>query len=101
MKRQHVLLIALLFLSFSGELFAQSGPDLASPARNFVSDTLRPLYPIIVSAVGLVGAMMNIGDIWGENKNWKGFLTKLAIYLGSVLVLVAAIEFINTLTINI
>ncbi len=101
MKKQTLLLTGLLLLGFAGELLAQAGPDLASPARNFVSDTLRPLYPIILGAVLLVGTLMNVGEIMGENKNWKGFLTRVGIYLGSAMALVIAIEFVNGLTIDI
>ncbi len=97
MKKEILLTSAFMFSSML--LFAQS-PDLASPAREFFETTLRPLYPIVVAAVGLVGGLMNIGKVMGTDSDWKGFFRMIGLFLAGAIVLVAMVEFLFTLTVN-
>jgi hypothetical protein len=73
--------------------------DLRGTLSKFRDQTVRPLYPIIVGVVFLIGAMMNIGEVWGEHKNWKAFLSKIGIYIGICLIIIAVYEFISGLTV--
>tara|TARA_R110000868_G_scaffold366133_1_gene629043 strand:+ start:1339 stop:1605 length:267 start_codon:yes stop_codon:yes gene_type:complete len=81
-------------------VFAQDSPDLASPARNFLTNTLRPLYPIAISGIALIGGIMNIGKVMGTDSDWKGFFTKIGLFLLAAIILVVVIEFLYSLVLN-
>jgi hypothetical protein len=73
--------------------------DLRGTLVRFRDQTIRPLYPIIIGVVFLIGAMMNIGEVWGEHKNWKAFLSKVGIYIGICLIIIAVYEFVSGLSV--
>ena len=99
MNKKTLITICLTLIA-TACLMAQNSPDLASPARNFLTNTLRPLYPIVVAGVGLIGGLMNIGKVMGENSDWKGFFTKILLFLASAVILVVALEGLYALTVN-
>lgn len=59
---------------------------------------LRPAYPIIAGAVFIVGAVMNLGKFFGENRDVKQGATNIIIYLGATLVIVGVFEAITAIT---
>lgn len=95
------LILTLQFLILGTfAIIAQDTPDFESVGRSFYEDSVRPLFPWVVAIVALVGSLMNIGEVWGEHKNWKAFLSKLGLYVGITLVVILVVEFAAGLDIN-
>jgi sterol desaturase/sphingolipid hydroxylase (fatty acid hydroxylase superfamily) len=94
-KRLSLVAFSLIFIANS--IFAQS--EVISGFTNFRDSWMRPLYPVIVGIVLLGGALFNIGLIWGENKEWKTFFSKLGIYLLAVTVIVGIYEAVTAIAI--
>jgi len=78
---------------------ALSAQDFSSELQSILDDTVRPLYPIVIAMVFLVSALMSIGEIWGDHKNWKNFLSKVGLYVGICVGIVVVFEFLLTLSI--
>lgn len=66
--------------------------DEATTKMEQFRDFIYTAAPIgfIISLLG--GALFNIGKIWGENRDWKGFFTSLGLF-------VLAIAFIAGITV--
>jgi len=79
---------------------AQGAPDLSSPARDFYNTTLRPLFPFVVAGILLIGGAVNIGKLLGQNTDYRGFFSQIAIYAFGALILVAIVEFVARLTVG-
>lgn len=94
MKKNLTLIIVFLF--FSG---AYAQPNLAGELQTLYNSTIKPLFPIVIGLVFIVSVMMNINDIWGEHKNWKGFLSKVGLYVGICLLVVVVTNYLFTLSI--
>ena len=90
------LIFIIIFLFTGHSLYGQEG--MVGVIESYLNDVIRPLYAPIVALVFLVSALMNIGDIWGDHKNWKGFLSKTGIYVGIVVGIVVVFEFLLTLS---
>lgn len=99
-KVSYLLFITLVVLLCIEPAIAQT-PDIASPVREFISNTLRPLYAPVLVIVALVGSLFGIGDVWGDNRDWKKFFTKLGMFVGAAIVAVVVIEFVNGLQPNV
>jgi hypothetical protein len=101
MKRKPTLIYSFIFMACLLFLLVvdANAQDLRGTLSKFRDQTVRPLYPIIVGVVFLIGAMMNIGEVWGEHKNWKAFLSKIGIYIGICLIIIAVYEFVSGLTV--
>lgn len=61
--------------------------------RDFVY-TAAPIG-FIVALLG--GAMFNIGKIWGENRDWKGFFTSLGLFVLAVAFIVGITVYLASL----
>lgn len=101
MKRKPTLIYSFIFMACLLFIFVvdANAQDLRGTLSKFRDQTVRPLYPIIVGVVFLIGAMMNIGEVWGEHKNWKAFLSKIGIYIGICLIIIVVYEFVSGLTV--
>ena len=96
MKKQLVITFCLILVAFT----VDAQVDLASPARNFLTNTLRPLYPIILGGILLIGGLFNIGKVLGDNNDWKGFFTKIGLFLGGAILLGVLVEGVYALSVN-
>ncbi|WP_020531892.1 hypothetical protein [Flexithrix dorotheae] len=92
--KQHLAVLFFCLLPAIG-----FGQDLAGPITKFFEGTVKPLFPIIVGLVFLVSALMNIGDVWGEHKNWKKYLSSIGIYVGICVVIGVVLNFLLSLSV--
>jgi len=99
MKKKLLLGAFFLMASIMTVCAQDTTVNLSSTLQGFYNNTLRPLFPIVIATVFLVSAMMNIGEIWGEHKNWKSFLSKVGLYTGICIILVVVVNFLFTLSI--
>lgn len=76
------LLFALLLLFISINAFPQTAPNLSTWASGFYNTTVKPLFPYIIGTVFIVTALFNIGELTGDNKNYKSFFTKIGLFVG-------------------
>lgn len=99
MKKHLLITICFIagFLVLPGIAEAQ---DLATPARNFLTTTLRPLYPIVLAGVLLITGLYNIGMVTKGNDDWKGFFTRIGLFLGGAILLGVAIEAVYAFSVN-
>ena len=88
MKRT-ISLLALILL-FSIEIQAQ----VTNVLNNFYTVWIKPAIPIIGGLVLIVGALLNMGKLFGESRDYKGFLTSLVLYLAVYFCLVGIVAFI-------
>ena len=80
---------------------------LASHAQNAFVDSMttlrdewiRPAYPIVAGIVFLVGIFMNLGKLFGENRDIKQAVVNILIYLGVVLTVVGVYEAISAVVV--
>lgn len=91
-----ILILIVLTFTFTG---AYAQPNIASELQTLYNTTIKPLFPIVIGLVFVVSVMMNINDIWGEHKNWKGFLSKVGLYVGICLLVVVVTNYLFTLSI--
>lgn len=96
-KLKKLTFLATALFLITNDLLAQS--EVISGFTSFRDSWMRPLYPVIVGIVLLGGALFNIGLIWGENKEWKTFFSKLGIYLLAVTVIVGVYEAVTAIAI--
>lgn len=91
MKR--ILLLISFSLLFSIPTWAQlSGLD------RFETQYLKPLFPVVAGIVFIIGALLNLGHFFGENRDIKKGVVNLITYLGILFLIVgiyAAIRSIN------
>ena len=64
----------------------------------FETQYLKPLFPVVAGIVFIVGALINLGHFFGENRDIKKGVINLVTYLGILFLIVgiyAAIRSIN------
>jgi len=88
MKKTISLLTLLLIFSF--EIQAQ----VTNVLNNFYTVWVKPAIPIIGGLVLIVGALMNMGKLWGESRDYKSFATSLVLYLAVYFCLVGIVAYI-------
>lgn len=87
------LIFSAIFSLITYSSFAGGAPNLTGAAMEFFNQTVRPLFIPIVCVIFIISAMFNIGDITGENRNYKAFFYKIAIYVGAVVVVGLVLNF--------
>lgn len=98
MKQRKKLLVLVMFLiAITNNLCAQA--QVISKFTAFRDNWMRPLYPIVIAIVFLGGALFNIGLVWGENKEWKTFFTKIGIFLLAATIIVGVFEAVMAITV--
>lgn len=99
MKKILLLVVSLSVIVVFSAAAQSTSVNLSSTMQGFYNNTIKPLFPIVIGTVFIVSSMMSIGDIWGEHKNWKGFLSKVGLYTGICILLIVVVNFLFTLTI--
>jgi hypothetical protein len=79
-----------LFMLISIEMQAQ----VTNVLNNFYTVWVKPAIPIIGGLVLIVGALMNMGKVLGEARDYKGFITGIVLYVAVYFCLVGIVAFI-------
>ncbi len=86
------------FLAFSVQsIFAQN--EFIRSLEDIRDDWIRPAYPIVAGIVFIVGALINMGHFFGENRDIKKGISNILVYLGIVLAVIGIFEAITALSI--
>jgi hypothetical protein len=64
-----------------------AAPDYNS-LQNFTKDWIIPLFPVIIGATFLIGAMINLPHVLGENRDIKKFFVNIFIFVAAVMTIV-------------
>ena len=83
MKRKLSTYSILMLASLNA--FAAGAPSFTSALSNFLNTTVKPAFPFIVGIVFVITCVYNLGDLQGDNKNWKHFFSMMLIFVGGVL----------------
>lgn len=78
------LIAALMFNTVFAAGAGPTAPDLASWASSFWTVTIAPLFPWIVAGTFVITMVFNLGELSGDNKNYKAFFTKCFLFAGGV-----------------
>lgn len=89
--------IAFILLVIANNVSAQS--QVINKFSSFRDQWMRPLYPIILGIVFLGGCLFNIGLVWGDDREWKKFFTKVGIFLLAATVIIGVYEAVTALSI--
>ncbi|MEM8896921.1 MAG: hypothetical protein AAGC85_02405 [Bacteroidota bacterium] len=80
-------------------LYAQNGPNLAVKTKGFYTTTIKPMFPWVILIVFVITALYNISDLMGENRDYKRFFTRIGLFLGGTLMVIAIVNYLATLSI--
>lgn len=98
MKKKILVLTAGILTSLT--TMAQGSLNLSGPVSSFLNQTVKPLFPLILGIVFILSALFNIGMVWDEqNRNWKAYLTRIGMFIGATLILMAVATWLGTLNI--
>jgi hypothetical protein len=97
-KKVYSVLIALLISVSAFAAGPNSNPNLAGWAQKFWLETVAPLWPWIIAIVFLVTSLYNISDVTGDQKNYKGFFSKLGLFVGSAAAIMIVVTWLTTLS---
>ena len=95
MKKRSFLFIAIL-LSQVNQIFAQD--QFIRALEDLRDKWIRHAYPIIAAIVFIVGALLNYGHFFGENRDIKKGITNILVYLGVVVVIGGIFEAIMAIS---
>lgn len=84
-------LIFSLFLGFSS--YAQ-----VTALQNFENTYLKPMFPVVVGIVFIVGALVNLPNFFGENRDIKKGVINVLIYPGAVLLIAGIYAMVRTIS---
>jgi len=96
MKKKVLAFFTLMALSVSS-IFAQN--EFIRSLEDIRDDWIRPAYPIVAGIVFIVGALINMGHFFGENRDIKKGISNILVYLGIVLAVIGIFEAITALSI--
>lgn len=96
MKKKLSAFIGIAMLSAS-KLFAQN--EFIRSLEDIRDEWIRPAYPIVAGIVFIVGALINMGHFFGENRDIKKGISNILVYLGVVLAVIGIFEAITALSI--
>ncbi len=68
--------------------------NIGSAMKDFDSTWVRPLIPVVGAICFIIGALMNIGKLQGDNKDYKGFFSGVGLYLGGFILAVLIYKFL-------
>jgi hypothetical protein len=93
---KHKKLITLLMMALLPvAAFAQF--DEATSKMEAFRDFVYTAAPIGFVIALLGGALFNIGKIWGENRDWKGFFTSLGLFVLAIAFIVGITVYLTSL----
>lgn len=92
MKRRILTTAALVYLVAQN---ASAAPSFSAIGTEWL-DELKKLFPIIVGISFIAMVLFNLGDLSGDNKNYKSFFFKVAIFCGGVAFVVVAYSSITS-----
>ena len=96
--RRAIVSAGLMFMAVMAN--AQNVPDLTGPVKGFLEGFVEPLFPLVLGGVFLWTAVSNIGMINdANNRDWKGYLSKIGIFAVVAAVLVIIYKFLVGLAI--
>mgnify|MGYP006921591540 CR=1 FL=1 len=95
MKKKLLLLTTSVLIA--AKTFGQS-LNLSGPVSSFLNQTVKPLFPFILGIVFIVSALINIGMVWND-RDWKAYLTRIGLFMGITLVIMAIVTWLGTLSI--
>jgi multidrug transporter EmrE-like cation transporter len=96
MKKKILAFLTLMALS-ANSIFAQN--EFIRSLEDIRDDWIRPAYPIVAGIVFIVGALINMGHFFGENRDIKKGISNILVYLGIVLAVIGIFEAITALSI--
>lgn len=96
MKKKISVFLMLMIVSVNS-IFAQN--EFIRSLEDIRDDWIRPAYPIVAGIVFIVGALINMGHFFGENRDIKKGISNILVYLGIVLAVIGIFEAITALSI--
>lgn len=87
-----------IILSLSGIMLTIAANAQVSKLAEFENTYLKPLFPVVVGIAFLIGALTNIGKLWGENRDIKGFFINIFIYIGAVLLVAGLYTMVRSMS---
>jgi hypothetical protein len=96
MKKKISAFLMLMIVSVNS-IFAQN--EFIRSLEDIRDDWIRPAYPIVAGIVFIVGALINMGHFFGENRDIKKGISNILVYLGIVLAVIGIFEAITALSI--
>lgn len=95
-KSLYPRLVLGAFLLSTTSIFAN---DLG--IKDFADDLwseLKSAAPIILAIIFLVGVLMNIGKLLGDNRDYKGFLVSVFLFFGGITLIGGIVTYILSLS---
>ncbi len=84
-------------MSTFSSIFAQN--EFIRSLEDIRDEWIRPAYPIAAGIVFIIGALINMGHFFGENRDIKKGISNIFVYLGVTLALIGIFEAISSLSI--
>ena len=81
----------------SAPLFAQIGG--IENSVNDIADTIRTIFPILLSVIFLVGFLFNAGHFFGENADLKKGVTRVLVFVLIAGVVVGIFSYLITMVV--
>lgn len=94
-KKMFLIACSLYALAYN----AAAQPNLGTAGSTFLNNTIKPMFPYVVGGVFLVSVMMNIGEVTGDNKNYKAFFSKIGVYMLAVIIVRLVLQWLLTQTV--
>jgi hypothetical protein len=95
MNKKVKLLTAVLALASTG-LYAQK-LGLEGAASDFWGE-VKAAAPYILAGIFLISVFFNIGKVTGQDRDYKGFLTGVALFFFGIVLVAAIISYLLSLT---
>jgi hypothetical protein len=87
------LLASLLAVPVLSQAQWQQAAQNVNDFKQFMFD----IAPMAFIVILLGGALFNIGKVWGERSDWKGFFTSVGVFVLAVSLIVGIIGWIASL----
>lgn len=87
-----MLLLAMVSTSFYSQTLGFEG------AAEDIWDEVRGAAPYIFAGIFLVSVFFNIGKVTGADRDYKAFFTGLVLWFASILVVVAIVTYLLSLS---
>ena len=92
--KKRIISVITFGLLFSLEMQAQ----ITTSLNSFYATWIRPAIPIVGGLVFIVCAFVNIGKLFGESRDYKGFIQSLVLYLCVYFAIVGIVAMIMSST---
>lgn len=92
-------LALLAFLVFSPMfLYAQDPFTAVGGTFDDFEEMVKKIAPILIFATFIIGAAINLGKVWGENRDWQAFGKSVLIFVIAVTAVLAVATWLATLS---